>query len=64
MFELVLLERYKDGKPTGKTISKESDKAIDLWYFMHKNMPKNVQEKNGLDKNDLKKENAQKKEGE
>jgi hypothetical protein len=31
---------------------------------MHKNMPKSVQEKNGLDKNDLKKEKAQKKEGE
>jgi hypothetical protein len=62
MFELVLLERYKDGKLTGKKISKESDKAIDLWYFMYKNMPKNIQEKNGLDKNDIKK--AQKKEGE
>jgi len=62
MFELVLLERYKDGKPTGKTISKQSEKAIDLWYFMHKNMPKNIQEKNGLDKNDFKRDKQEKRE--
>lgn len=43
-FELVMLERDKNGKPTGQTVSVTTNNAVDLYGFFMKHTPNKMKE--------------------
>lgn len=43
-FELVLQEKLKNGQPTGKVLTVETDRAEDLWGFLYKHTPANMRD--------------------
>ena len=50
-YELVIQERLKNGEPTGKLLTVQTDQAQDLWGFLYKHTPANM--KNSLSKSYL-----------